>query len=319
MEKQVKMAVIGCGFWGMKMLSEYNKLYDKGEITELVACDSNEEVLKQIRKTYNRIKVVSDYKEVLKYGINCAHILAPNDLHYQITAELLENGVNCLTEKPLTQHYSESFSLVKLAKKKKLVFKTGYVWRFTNVLNELKKILNAGYFDKVQFIRFSWHSYTDHMVGTSIVWDQFPHLLNIYSYLFDEVEHKPKVEVFSTAKYRQKHSEIMYVVLKYVNRDIKLIFDAAWLFPIKERNFQIYGIKDGKTKLLLVDMLKQSIQHNEGEKLVLDFEKPNNTLYEEASDFVRTVKEDVVNTKNDAKSALPQLKLIEKLSDYDNK
>ena len=78
--QNIKIAVIGCGFWGMKILEGYHKLLDEGKINGLVACDNDEKRLAKVTEKYKDVNVTKDYKEITDFGVTCAHILVPNNL-----------------------------------------------------------------------------------------------------------------------------------------------------------------------------------------------------------------------------------------------
>tara|TARA_Y100000591_G_scaffold230616_1_gene201557 strand:+ start:3859 stop:4791 length:933 start_codon:yes stop_codon:yes gene_type:complete len=99
------------------------------------------------RKNLYKKKKFCSYNQLLaKKDIDCIYIPLPNSLHFNWAKKFLLRGKNVLVEKPAvlsTKHLSE---LLKISKKKKILFKEALMYRhnketikFLNIVKELSK------------------------------------------------------------------------------------------------------------------------------------------------------------------------------------
>ena len=106
-----------------------------------MVCDLDEKNLKFCKDKYGIPHVTTDYKEVLESpDIDAVSICTSNETHYQICKDAFEAGKHALVEKPVTLNSKKAMELVELAKKKKLVFAVGHIFRFNNALAKIKEL-----------------------------------------------------------------------------------------------------------------------------------------------------------------------------------
>jgi len=66
-------------------------------------------------------------------------VATPTPSHYALTKKLLERGLHCFVEKPLTERVDEAEELIDLARQKNLVLQVGHVERFNPAVIEMAK------------------------------------------------------------------------------------------------------------------------------------------------------------------------------------
>ena len=129
----MKVGVIGIGRWGTKVAREYIALMNEGTIDSVVLCDTNES---QLRQFNGCAELCNEFNEFIK-KVDAIHICTPNNTHYEIAKEALENNVHVLIEKPMAESLTEAFKLVELALSKNLVLQVGHIFRFANIVLSL--------------------------------------------------------------------------------------------------------------------------------------------------------------------------------------
>ena len=96
MKDQVNIAVLGVGYWGKKLLSEYVPLAKSDpKVNLLMVCDVQEQNLMYCNETLNihQEKLTMDYKKVLSSNkVDAVHICTPNETHFQICKEALSSN-----------------------------------------------------------------------------------------------------------------------------------------------------------------------------------------------------------------------------------
>lgn len=136
-----RIAVVGTGWWSTEFHIPSLKKYSDCELVTLV--DPNSEKRKKAEELFEIPHGFSSVTEALaSMKIDGAIVATPSALHYQVTRELLENGVHVMVEKPFTTKTSDAYELVKLASAKSLNLTIGYTFQHTNAAKALKQALD---------------------------------------------------------------------------------------------------------------------------------------------------------------------------------
>ncbi len=134
--KKIKVAVIGVGHLG----SIHAKIYREIENCELIGvCDIDKNLLHQV---CSELKVAghTDYRDLFAKA-EAVSIAVPTILHYQIARDFLSQRIHALVEKPFTPGLKEADSLIKIAKKNKLILQVGHIERFNSAFVATQKII----------------------------------------------------------------------------------------------------------------------------------------------------------------------------------
>jgi predicted dehydrogenase len=133
--EKLKAAVIGVGHLG----KEHSRIYSEMPEVSLVGVvdtdkDAGEAVAQRCKTRY-----YSSLKEILD-KVDVASVVVPTKSHYEITKELLNNGIHVLVEKPMTGTVSEAEDLIKLGRQNSVILQPGYIERFNPALEAIKKL-----------------------------------------------------------------------------------------------------------------------------------------------------------------------------------
>jgi predicted dehydrogenase len=106
MPNKIRIAQIGVGQIGMHHLRTYAQIPD----AELVAvCDVRREEAERVAAEFSIPNVYTDYREMLKRDdLDSVDVCLHNRLHAPVTIDVLEAGLNCYCEKPMSWTYSEA-------------------------------------------------------------------------------------------------------------------------------------------------------------------------------------------------------------------
>ncbi|MFO7882053.1 MAG: Gfo/Idh/MocA family oxidoreductase [Kosmotogaceae bacterium] len=86
-----------------------------------------------------------DYKELLSNSdVDAVVVTTPEDSHYSIAKEALDNNKHVLLEKPFTGGYKQAQKLVELANEKGLILSVSECWRFHPHIQYAKNIIKSG-------------------------------------------------------------------------------------------------------------------------------------------------------------------------------
>ena len=288
MEDKVNIAVIGAGYWGRKVIEEYDRLTKTTQNTSLsMVCDVADSNLQQCSQIFqlSSEQLVRHYNSALhSEKVNAVHICTPNETHYDICKEALDAGKHVLLEKPMALEASQAWELVDMAESKGLCLQVGHIYRFNNALKMMRDLLRQKYFGSLYYLKLQWTTLMPSPLNRDIIFDLGPHPVDILNYLLD----KWPVKVACKAKaYRREHfEELAYITTEFDNRLMAHI-ELSWLQPGKVREATIIGCE----RSAVVDCVGQSIriyENGDSDSFNLDVVR-NNTILDETQHFVQSI------------------------------
>lgn len=234
--KDIKVGVIGCGYWGPNLIRNFSQNYH----TDLrFACDLNEDRLERIRVRYPHARTTTDYKEILSdKSIDAVAVATPVFTHYKLVKEALDAGKHVLVEKPITPTVREAERLVSLARKKGLVLAVDHTFIYTGAIRRIKEFVSAGelgdvyYFDSVRVnLGLFQHD-------VNVIWDLAPHDVSIMDFIVDE----EALNVVATGAVHTASGmeDMAYVTVRF-SGGLIAHFHVNWMSPVKIRKIIIGG------------------------------------------------------------------------------
>ena len=172
---QLKVAVIGAGHLGRI----HTRLLSSIKLVELVAvADPSVQACQNIEEEFG-VRTVADYQSLIP-EIDAAVIATPTRFHFEITANLLENQIHCLVEKPLTDSVADATQLVKLAEENNCVVSVGHCERYNAATKTALKEVGTPKF--VQTSRQSGYTFRSTDIG--VVHDLMIHDIDLVNSMF---------------------------------------------------------------------------------------------------------------------------------------
>jgi UDP-N-acetylglucosamine 3-dehydrogenase len=286
----VNIGVIGAGYWGKKVISEYLALAKEDPRVSLFrVCDVQEQNLRCCSEAFQipKEQLLSSYTELLDLGdVDAVHICTPNETHHEICKEALMAGKHVLLEKPMTLSPQQAFELKDLAKKEDLGLQVGYIFRFNNALREVRKLIADNFFGDLYYLRLQWTTLMLPTPKRDIIYDLGAHPVDIVNFLLDMWP--SKVVCKARAYTRESLPEVAYAMAELDTRIIANI-ELSWLQPGKERRVDIVGSKRSAT----IDCLNQNIEifgNREKNRYKINVQR-NNTILTELKHFVDHISE----------------------------
>jgi predicted dehydrogenase len=244
--KEIKVGVIGCGYWGPNLIRNFNENY---HTCLKYACDLDTERLERIKLRYPSVIPTRNYKDLLRdKELQLIAIATPVHTHYKLAKEALESGKHLLIEKPLAANVKEAEKIVNLSKKKNLILFVDHTFIYTGAIRKMKDFISSGelgeifYFDSVRVNLGLFQS------DVNVVWDLAPHDISIMDYIISQ---KPKSVVAIGGSHTGNGIEdIAYVTVKF-DGELMAHFHVNWMSPVKIRRIIIGGSK----KMMVFDDL----------------------------------------------------------------
>jgi predicted dehydrogenase len=176
MSQTLKIAVIGVGHLGKWHAEKYAASPD---CKLLAVVDNNPENAEQIAQKHGA-RAVSDYHDILSQ-VDAVSLTVPTSLHYKIARDILEAGIHCLIEKPITETIEEASTLIEIAQKNRLVLQVGHIVRFNSVMRDIKEMLQAPQF--IESTRIA--PFTSRASDVNVIFDLMIHDIDIILHLID--------------------------------------------------------------------------------------------------------------------------------------
>ncbi len=174
-----------------------------------------------------RAESVSDFTP-----IRAAVVAVPTTLHMQTTEPLLQRGIHCLVEKPITPTSNEAERLIQLAHDQDLVLAVGHIEQFNPAWVVLQERLRA---PRYIFCRRT-SDYTFRSTDVSVVLDVMIHDLE----LVQQFVGRPMVRVVSQGwSVVGGHEDVARAEVEFDNGCVA-VFEASRVRPESVRQMEIW-------------------------------------------------------------------------------
>ena len=154
MAKQLRIALIGCGFMGRAHSNAYRKVsnfFDLEYNPVLKAiCARNADNAAAFAKKWGYESVETDWRRVLERDdIDAVDICTPNNTHAEIAIAAAKAGKMILCEKPLSMDGPEGVTMVKAVEKAKVPNMVWYNYRRVPAVTMAKQLIEEGRLGKI--------------------------------------------------------------------------------------------------------------------------------------------------------------------------
>ena len=131
--QKLRVAVIGTGYLGKFHAEKYAKMDD----VDLVGVvDINKAKAEEVARKVNT-KAYETHKEILD-KVDAVSVVVPTPAHFIVSKDFLENDVDVLIEKPMTQTLAEADELIRYSEKRGLIIQVGHLERFNPAVVALR-------------------------------------------------------------------------------------------------------------------------------------------------------------------------------------
>jgi predicted dehydrogenase len=260
MVEQVNLALLGAGYWGAKLATEYivaHKHVDKFNFVGIV--EPNKERLAFVGHKLNlpTSMLFQSVNDCLSNPeISAIHIATPNETHYQIATEALTRHKDILLEKPMALNTRDAFKLARLSESSGKVLLVGHIFRFNAALSHVKNILKNQDIGNLRYLHLSWLDNLNPIPNRDIIFDLLPHPVDIVNYLTDEWPSSIYARsLMHDTPYHKKIEDVGFVIINLPDGTLAEI-DISWIQPgMKERIILITGSEAS----IKIDALSQDI------------------------------------------------------------
>jgi predicted dehydrogenase len=234
---EIKVGVIGCGYWGPNLIRNFIELPS----SEVIAvADLKEDRLSYIQSRFPKLMVTSDFEDLYSLGLDAVVIATPPVTHFSIAQQCLQQNLNVLIEKPMTLNSQHALELVELAKEKDLILMVGHTFEYNPAVQFLKEIVDSGELGEVHYIDSARLNLGLFQPTLNVLWDLAPHDISILNYIMGT--HPTSVSAEGMQCIFEGVYDIAYLNLMFPG-NVLAHAHLSWLDPCKVRRITIVGSK----------------------------------------------------------------------------
>ena len=143
---QVRVAAVGCGYWGKNLVRNFAEL---GALAAI--CDPNRAAADELGERYHI--PVAEFEAVLQDdSIAAVAIAAPAVLHAELTRRSIEAGKHAFVEKPLALTLAEAEQLCALAERMDRRLMVGHLMQYHPGFGKLRELVRTGVLGRLEYI-----------------------------------------------------------------------------------------------------------------------------------------------------------------------
>jgi predicted dehydrogenase len=238
MAKQIKVGVVGCGYWGPNLIRNFRFLSD---CNLRMICDLSEERLSHLKALYPEVQGTTDYRHLLNgAGLDAVVIATAVNTHYPMARASLLAGKHTFIEKPMASSSAECQELIAIAQRKGVVLMTGHTFLYSPAVRKIKEIVDQGDIGEIRYICARRLNLGLFQKDINVAWDLAPHDISIVLNIMGE---QPlTVNCRGSAHITPGVEDVTTMCLSFPNQKSAII-QSSWLDPRKVREMTIVGSK----------------------------------------------------------------------------
>src|SRR5271166_5573744 len=228
----VRVAVIGCGYWGKNLVRNFAEL---GALAAI--CDPDRAAADQLAERYRGR--IAEFDSVLcDPAIAGVAIAAPAVLHAELARRAIEAGKHVFVEKPLALTVPEAEQLCALAERHDRRLMVGHLMQYHPAFTKLRQLVREGALGRLQYVYSNRLNLRKVRREEDILWSFAPHDLSM---ILSLVGQEP-AEVGAQGGYylHKTIADVTTTLLAFPGGERAHVF-VSWLHPYKEQKLVVTG------------------------------------------------------------------------------
>jgi predicted dehydrogenase len=236
MSNQLKVAVIGCGYWG----GNYVRLFSELPETQVVAvCDQRPECLEKVGKRFPNVILTQSVDELLTLpDLDAVVICTYASSHFQIARQCLEAGKHVLLEKPMTTNVADAEQLIELAEARDLTLMVGHIYLYNAGIRKIKALIDKGDTGQLYYLYSQRTNLGPVRYDVNAIWDLAPHDISIMNFFLNSAPEW--VSAIGHRALRSSREDVGFISMGYPN-EVVCSIHVSWADPDKVRQIVVVG------------------------------------------------------------------------------
>jgi UDP-2-acetamido-3-amino-2,3-dideoxy-glucuronate N-acetyltransferase len=230
----VRVALIGCGYWGKNHARVLNEL-----VENVTYCDESEELLKSVSDKYPGHSTSNVSESVITDpNIDAVILATPAVTHYTMAKRILESGKHVLVEKPLALTFEQGKALVDVAEANDRILMVGHVMRYHPAVAKLVEMVTSGELGDLRYVYSNRLNLGKVRLEENALWSFAPHDVSIMLALTGQLP--TQVSCVGGDYLNNGISDVTLSSLTFSGGVQGHIF-VSWLHPYKEQKLVVVG------------------------------------------------------------------------------
>ncbi|HYG24739.1 MAG TPA: Gfo/Idh/MocA family oxidoreductase [Verrucomicrobiae bacterium] len=238
MTTQLKLGVVGCGYWGPNLIRNFRAL-QQCSLTSM--CDINRERLEHLTTLYPDVFPETDFERMVSDPALDALVIATGlRQHFPMARASLLAGKHTFIEKPMASSVAECEELIAIAERSGLVLMIGHTYLYSPAVRKMRDIVEWGDIGEIRYISARRLNLGIRQHDINVAWDLAPHDLSIILHI---MEGSPiSVNCHGAAHVTPGVADVTTMCLNFPGNSSAII-QSSWLDPRKTREMTIVGSK----------------------------------------------------------------------------
>ena len=231
-QKPVRVAVIGCGYWGRNLVRNFS---DLGALSAV--CDTDAELARKFGRQYN-VRAVTLEDALQDAAIDALAIATPAVTHSGIAKKALSAGKHVFVEKPVALNVAAAEALNSLAKQQDKVLMVGHLLQYHPVFVRLKELVAQGELGRLRHVYSHRLNLGKVRREENILWSFAPHDVSMILSLVGE--EPDSISAIGSFFLDSEVADVTTTHMAFPGGVNAHVF-VSWLHPYKEQKLVVVG------------------------------------------------------------------------------
>jgi len=230
----VNIAVVGAGYWGSNLVRNHASL---GSLHTV--CDTDENVLADMKQEYPRARHTDDLDEVLSDPeIDGVCLVTPAATHVELGKRVLEAGKHLYVEKPLAFSAEDGRELIDKSERAGKTLMTGHIMVYHPVVNELQERIDDGQLGKINYLYSTRVNLGTVRPDANVLWNLAIHDIAV---MLEIIDSEPVTVSTNGRDFLQDGiADVAFLTIYFGSGQLAHLH-ASWLDPHKVRKLTVVG------------------------------------------------------------------------------
>lgn len=236
--QQVKLGVVGAGYWGPNLV---RNALNHDDIDLTWVCDLEIDRASRLTRNLADVRVTAEFSDLLNdVELDAIVIATPASTHGRLGIEVLKAGKHLLVEKPLADNLDAGWKIVEFGETSGLVVMSDHTFCYTGAVQALRSLIRGGELGEIRFFDSVRINLGLVQSDIDVFWDLAPHDLSILDFILPDDVYPLSVSAIGSDPLGIDQASVGYFSLMLSNGAIAHCH-LNWLSPTKVRTTIIGG------------------------------------------------------------------------------
>jgi len=236
MKKQIKIGVVGCGYWGPLLVRNFKGL---PQCWLKSVCDLDIARVRHLCALYpDLVGVTTPQRFTAADDLDAVVIATPVKSHYPLAKASLLAGKHTFIEKPMATSSEECEELIDIAERNGLILMVDHTFLYSAPVRKIVEIVQAGDLGDIRYINSRRLNLGLFQKDVNVAWDLAPHDVSIILHILGEFP--VAINCQGNAHLTPQVEDVTNMSLLFPHNRFATI-QSSWLEPRKIRDMTIVG------------------------------------------------------------------------------